>query len=181
VTVPGSGHSDEILKSLLALSDVACTGHHAAVSAGVKPSDTVAVVGDGAVGLCAVIAAKRLGAERIISLSNNPARQALARELGATDIVAERGDDGIAMDGRQPDQPESGPQATRPQPWVLTQSSGPGAPVFVRCNLRLRDRESNRAGQVKSLHGHLAASSGWCKTSAASARSSKPRAAHGRE
>jgi threonine dehydrogenase-like Zn-dependent dehydrogenase len=92
VTVPGSGHSDATMRSLVALSDVMCTGHHAAVSAGVKPGDTVAVVGDGAVGLCAIIAARRLGAGRIIALSRNPARQALAREFGATDIVAERGD-----------------------------------------------------------------------------------------
>ena len=108
VKVPGSGHSDETMRSLLALSDVMCTGHHAAVSAGVKPGSVVAVVGDGAVGLCAVIAAKRLGAARIIALSRNPARQALAREFGATDIVAERGDaataavmemtDGIGVD-----------------------------------------------------------------------------------
>ena len=80
------------MRSLLALSDVMCTGNHAAVSGGVKPGDTVAVVGDGAVGLCAVIAAKRLGATRIIALSRNPARQALGREFGATDILAERGD-----------------------------------------------------------------------------------------
>jgi threonine dehydrogenase-like Zn-dependent dehydrogenase len=92
VKVPGSGHDDATMSSLLALSDVMCTGHHAAVSAGVKGGDTVAVVGDGAVGLCAIIAAKRLGAERIIALSRNPARQALAREFGATDIVAERAD-----------------------------------------------------------------------------------------
>jgi len=92
VKVPGSGHSDETMRSLLALSDVMCTGHHAAVSAGVKPGNVVAVVGDGAVGLCAVIAAKRLGAARIIALSRNPARQALARDFGATDILAERGD-----------------------------------------------------------------------------------------
>jgi len=93
VSVPGSGHSDETMVSLLTLSDVMCTGHHAAVSAGVKKGDTVAVVGDGAVGLCAVIAAKRLGAERIIALSRNPARQVLARSFGATDILAERGDE----------------------------------------------------------------------------------------
>jgi threonine dehydrogenase-like Zn-dependent dehydrogenase len=92
VKVPGSGHADETLRSILALSDVACTGHHAAVSAGVGPGMTVAVVGDGAVGLSAVLAARRLGAERIIALSRNPARQAIAREFGATDIVAERGD-----------------------------------------------------------------------------------------
>ena len=92
VKVPGSGYSAETMRSLLALSDVMCTGHHAAVSAGVKPGNLVAVVGDGAVGLCAVIAAKRLGAALIIALSRNPARQALAREFGATDILAERGD-----------------------------------------------------------------------------------------
>lgn len=96
VPVPGSGHSDQTLASLVTLSDVMCTGHHAAVSAGVKAGDNVAVVGDGAVGLCAVIAAKRLGAGRIVALSRNPARQALAREFGATDIVAERGDEATA-------------------------------------------------------------------------------------
>lgn len=92
VPVPGSGHSDEILRSLLTLSDVMSTGHHAAVSASVGSGSVVAVVGDGAVGLCAVIAAKRLGAERIMALSRNPSRQVLAREFGATDIVPERGD-----------------------------------------------------------------------------------------
>jgi threonine dehydrogenase-like Zn-dependent dehydrogenase len=92
VPVPGSGHSDETLKSLLTLSDVMATGHHAAVSAGVKGGGTVAVVGDGAVGLCAVLASRRLGAERVIALSRNPERQKLALEFGATDIIAERGD-----------------------------------------------------------------------------------------
>jgi threonine dehydrogenase-like Zn-dependent dehydrogenase len=95
VKVPGSNHSDETLASLLTLSDVMSTGHHAAVCAGIKTGDTVAVVGDGAVGLCAIIAAKRLGAERIIALSRNPARQKLAREFGATDIVEERGEEAI--------------------------------------------------------------------------------------
>jgi threonine dehydrogenase-like Zn-dependent dehydrogenase len=92
VPVPGSGHSDRTLRSLLALSDVMSTGHHAALSAGVGKGDTVAVVGDGAVGLSAVLAANRLGAGRIIALSRHPQRQQLAREFGATDIVAERGD-----------------------------------------------------------------------------------------
>ena len=92
VPVPGTGHSGEIMRSLLALSDVMATGHHAAVSAGVKQGGTVAVVGDGAVGLCAVLASKRLGAVRVISLSRNPDRQKLALEFGATDIVEERGD-----------------------------------------------------------------------------------------
>ena len=96
VKVPGKDFTDEQLASLTALSDVMSTGYHAAISAGVKESDTVAVVGDGAVGLCAVIAAKKLGATRVIALSRNPARQALATEFGATDIVAERGEDAIA-------------------------------------------------------------------------------------
>ncbi|BFU43365.1 zinc-dependent alcohol dehydrogenase family protein [Krasilnikovia sp. MM14-A1004] len=97
VKVPAGNYSDDIMKSLLALSDVMCTGHHAAVSAGVKSGDTVAVVGDGAVGLSAVIAAQRLGAERIIALSRNPVRQAMARKFGATDIVTERGDDATKL------------------------------------------------------------------------------------
>ena len=92
VRVPGSDHSEATMRSLLALSDVMGTGHHAAVSAGVKPGCVVAVIGDGAVGLCAILAAQRLGAERIIALSRNPARQALARSFGASDAVAERGD-----------------------------------------------------------------------------------------
>ena len=92
VRVPGAGHSDETMRSLLALSDVMGTGHHAAVSAGVRPGSTVAVVGDGAVGLSAVIASGRLGAARIIALSSHPARQRLAREFGATDLIAERGE-----------------------------------------------------------------------------------------
>jgi threonine dehydrogenase-like Zn-dependent dehydrogenase len=92
VLVPGSGHSDDMLKSLLTLSDVMATGHHAAVSAGVKRGDTVAVVGDGAVGLCAVLASRRLGAERIIALSRHSERQKLALEFGATDLVEARGE-----------------------------------------------------------------------------------------
>jgi threonine dehydrogenase-like Zn-dependent dehydrogenase len=96
VPVPGRGHSDEVLLSLLALSDVMSTGHHAAAMAGVKKGDTVAVVGDGAVGLCAVLAARRLGADRIIALSRHPGRQQLARDFGATDIVAARGEEATA-------------------------------------------------------------------------------------
>ncbi|MFE4468014.1 zinc-dependent alcohol dehydrogenase family protein [Leifsonia sp. NPDC056824] len=86
----------ELIPSLLTLSDVMGTGHHAAVSAGVTEGSTVVVVGDGAVGLCAVLASKRLGASRIVAMSRHESRQALAREFGATDIVAERGDEGIA-------------------------------------------------------------------------------------
>src|SRR4051794_7617254 len=96
VTVPGSGHSDEMLASLLTLSDVFATGHHAAVCADVKEGATVGVVGDGAVGISGVLAAKRLCAERIIVLSRNPDRQALAREFGATDVVEQRGDEATA-------------------------------------------------------------------------------------
>lgn len=92
--VPGPVADDEI-PGLLTLSDVMGTGHHAAVSAGVRPGDSVAVVGDGAVGLCAIIAAKRLGAGTIIAMSRHPQRQALARELGATLIVQERRDAGV--------------------------------------------------------------------------------------
>jgi threonine dehydrogenase-like Zn-dependent dehydrogenase len=82
VTGPRSGHSDAMLRSLLTPSDVMATGHHAAVCADVEPGQTVAVVGDGAVGLCGVLAAKRLGAQRIIALSRHPDRQELAREFG---------------------------------------------------------------------------------------------------
>ena len=96
VKVPGSGYSDPMMASLLALSDVMGTGEHAAACAGVKAGDSVAVVGDGAVGLCGVIAAKRHGADRIIALSRNPARQELARTFGATDIVEQRGDEATA-------------------------------------------------------------------------------------
>jgi threonine dehydrogenase-like Zn-dependent dehydrogenase len=96
VTVPGSGHSDAMLRSLLTLSDVMCTGHHAAVCANVTAGGTVAVVGDGAVGLSAVLAAQRLGAERIIALSRHQSRQELARAFGAADVVAARGEEAIA-------------------------------------------------------------------------------------
>ena len=91
VPVPGSGHSDAMMASLLTLSDVMATGHHAAVCARVKQGDAVAVVGDGAVGLSAVLAAKRLGADRIVALSRHAARQELARDFGATDVVEQRG------------------------------------------------------------------------------------------
>jgi threonine dehydrogenase-like Zn-dependent dehydrogenase len=87
---------DHYVPSLLACSDVMGTGWYAAVAAEVKPGSTVAVVGDGAVGLCAVIAARELGAERIIAMSRYQPRQRLATAFGATDIVTERGDDGVA-------------------------------------------------------------------------------------
>jgi len=95
VATPGQP-DDALLPSLLALSDVMGTGHHAAVSAGVTTGSTVVVVGDGAVGLCAILASKRLGASRIVAMSRHADRQAIAREFGATDIVEERGAEGVA-------------------------------------------------------------------------------------
>jgi threonine dehydrogenase-like Zn-dependent dehydrogenase len=89
------GKDDALMPSLLTLSDVMGTGHHAAVVAEVGPGKRVAVVGDGAVGLCGVIAAKRLGAEQIILLGRHADRIALAREFGATDVVSERGDEAV--------------------------------------------------------------------------------------
>jgi len=88
--------SDDLVPSLLAASDVLGTGWFAAVAAEAGPGKTVAVVGDGAVGLLGVLAARQLGAERIIAMSRHEARQQLAREFGATDIVPERGEEGVA-------------------------------------------------------------------------------------
>jgi len=90
--VPG----DDLVPSLLAASDVLGTGWFGAVAADVKPGKTVAVVGDGAVGLLAVLAARQLGAEQVIAVSRHEPRQELARAFGATDIITERGDDGAA-------------------------------------------------------------------------------------
>jgi threonine dehydrogenase-like Zn-dependent dehydrogenase len=89
------GEDDALMPSLLTLADVMGTGHHAAITARVTPGKPVAVIGDGAVGLCGVIAAKRLGAEQIIMLGRHATRTALAREFGATDVVSERGDAAI--------------------------------------------------------------------------------------
>ncbi|MFD9441127.1 zinc-dependent alcohol dehydrogenase family protein [Streptomyces sp. NPDC060006] len=88
--------AEELIPSLLTLSDVMGTGWYAATAAEVRPGSTAVVVGDGAVGLCGVIAAKELGAERIIAMSRHESRQKLALEFGATDIVAERGEEGVA-------------------------------------------------------------------------------------
>ncbi|MET1042708.1 MAG: zinc-dependent alcohol dehydrogenase family protein [Microbacteriaceae bacterium] len=95
VATPGQPDPD-LIPSLLAASDVLGTGWFAAVAAEAGPGKTVAVVGDGAVGLLGILAARELGAERIIAMSRHADRQALAREFGATDIVEERGDDGVA-------------------------------------------------------------------------------------
>jgi threonine dehydrogenase-like Zn-dependent dehydrogenase len=86
---------DALMASLLTLSDVMATGHHAALNADVGPGKSVAVVGDGAVGLCGVIACRRLGAEQIILLGHHPDRVALGKEFGATDVVSERGEEAV--------------------------------------------------------------------------------------
>jgi threonine dehydrogenase-like Zn-dependent dehydrogenase len=86
---------DAMVPSLLSLSDVMATGHHAALAAAVEPGTNVVIVGDGAVGLCAVLAARRLGADHIVVMSRHEDRQRLARRFGATDIVAERGEVGV--------------------------------------------------------------------------------------
>ncbi|MEZ0089348.1 zinc-dependent alcohol dehydrogenase family protein [Streptacidiphilus sp. EB129] len=97
VRLPPEAASDQrLLTALLALSDVMATGHHAALAAGVREGATVAVVGDGAVGLCGVLAAHRLGAERIIALGRHEDRTAIARAFGATDVVAARGEEAVA-------------------------------------------------------------------------------------
>lgn len=97
VKIPGkpSDYSEGMLKSFLTLADVMATGYHAACVANVKKGDTVIVLGDGAVGQCAIIAAKMRGAKRIISTSRHADRATLAKEFGATENVAERGEDGI--------------------------------------------------------------------------------------
>ncbi|MFI7453835.1 zinc-dependent alcohol dehydrogenase family protein [Nonomuraea sp. NPDC049714] len=89
------GEDSELLPSLLTLSDVFCTGHHSAVTAGVDQGASVTVIGDGAVGLSAVLAARRLGAEQIILMGRHRERTQLGRDFGATDIVADRGEEGI--------------------------------------------------------------------------------------
>jgi threonine dehydrogenase-like Zn-dependent dehydrogenase len=96
VAIPGLP-DDDLVPSLLAASDVLGTGWFGAVAAEAGPGKTVAVVGDGAVGLLGVLAARQLGAERIIAMSRHEPRQRLAREYGATDIVEARGDDGVAQ------------------------------------------------------------------------------------
>ena len=93
VVPPRAG--DGVLPSLLTLSDVMGTGHHAAVVAKVRPGNAVAVIGDGAVGLCGVIAAKRLGAEQIVIMGRHADRIALAKHFGATDVVSERGEEAL--------------------------------------------------------------------------------------
>jgi threonine dehydrogenase-like Zn-dependent dehydrogenase len=96
VPTPGGAPSDDVVPGLLTTSDVLGTGWFAADAANVKPGATVVVVGDGAVGLLGALSAKQMGAERIIVMSRHDTRQKLAREFGATEIVSERGDEGVA-------------------------------------------------------------------------------------
>ncbi len=95
VVVP-AGFDEALIPSLLALSDVMSTGYHAAVAGGVAPGKSLTVIGDGAVGLSAVLSAKLLGATQVILMGRHQARTDLGREFGATEVVAERGDEGIA-------------------------------------------------------------------------------------
>ena len=115
VKIPGqpSDYSDEMLNSFVTLADVMATGYHAAASAEVKQSDTVVVMGDGAVGLCGVIAAKLRGAKRIIAMSRHEDRQKMAIAFGATDIVPERGDEAVQK--------------------VLAMTNGAGADAVLEC------------------------------------------------
>ncbi len=96
VVVEGGVPDDDLVPSLMSLSDVMATGWHAAVSAGVREGGTAVVVGDGAVGLCGVLAASQLGAETVIAMSRHASRQELARQFGATHVVEERGEEGAA-------------------------------------------------------------------------------------
>ncbi|WP_224273697.1 zinc-dependent alcohol dehydrogenase family protein [Nocardioides lacusdianchii] len=96
VATDGMPH-EKLIPSLLALTDVMATGWHAAVAAGVRPGGTAVVVGDGAVGLCGVLAASQMGAGRVIAMSRHESRQEIARAFGASDVVAERGEEGEAI------------------------------------------------------------------------------------
>src|SRR4051794_4092107 len=125
--------SKELIPSLLATSDVLGTGWFAADAANVKPGKTAVVVGDGAVGLLAVLSAKQMGAERIIVMSRHESRQKLAREFGATDIVTERGDEGIAR--------------------IMDMTNGIGADSVLECvgtqeSMKQAIRATRRGGQV---------------------------------
>ena len=170
VPVPGSGHPEATLRSLLALSDVMSTGHHAAVSAGVKQDDTVAVVGDGAVGLCAVLASRRLGAERIIALSRHPDRQKMALEFGATDIIQARGEEasqavleltgGIGADAALEcvgtEQSIATAVGHRPARLHHRHRRGPARPAAVRRGVLPQRRLAWRPGPGPDLHPRAA-------------------------
>lgn len=138
VKIPGQpeDYSDAMLNSLLSLADVMATGYHAARVANVKTGDTVVVVGDGAVGLCGVIAAKMRGAKRIIAMSRHADRQQLALEFGATDIIAERGDDAIAK--------------------VMTLTNHAGADAVLECvGTELSNETAMRAARPGAIVGRV--------------------------
>ncbi|MHA8111341.1 zinc-binding dehydrogenase [Lactobacillaceae bacterium Melli_B4] len=145
VKVPGKpeDYSQGMLNSFLALSDVMATGYHAARTANVQKGDTVVVVGDGAVGLCGVISAQLRGAKRIIAMSRHEDRQALAREFGATDVIAERGDEAVAK--------------------VMELTNGAGADAVLECvgselstNTALQvARPGAHVGRVGLPHGNV--------------------------
>jgi threonine dehydrogenase-like Zn-dependent dehydrogenase len=124
---------EELIPSLLTLTDVMATGWHGAVSARVRPGSTAVVVGDGAVGLCAVIAARQLGAARVVAMSRHEARQRLATEFGATHIVAERGEEGEQR--------------------VLEITDGIGADAVVECVGNRVARPGATVGFVGMPHG----------------------------
>ena len=127
--------SEDLIPSLLTLSDVMGTGWFAADAANVKPGSTVVVVGDGAVGLLGVLSAKQMGAKRIIAMSRHASRQKLAREFGATDIVTERGDEGVAR--------------------IKDLTSGLGADSVLEC---VGDRKSTRLNSSHSLTSRMPSS-----------------------
>jgi hypothetical protein len=160
--------SEDLAPDLLALSDVMGTGHHAAVSAGVGPGSTVVVVGDGAVGLCAVLASARLGAARVIAMSRHEPRQKLATEFGATDIVAERGPDGAArvmdlLDGTGADCALEcvGSQDAFDQALAVTRPGGMlgcvGAPFYTIPAARLAPVNIGLRGGVAPVRAYLPA------------------------
>jgi threonine dehydrogenase-like Zn-dependent dehydrogenase len=131
--------SDDVIPSLLTTSDVLGTGWFAVDAANVQPGSTVVVVGDGAVGLLGVLSARQMGAERIIAMSRNAPRQKLARAFGATDVVAERGDEGVAR--------------------IMDMTNGIGADSVLECvgtqEAMLQAIRCTRKGQYISLKGFL--------------------------
>ena len=137
---------DALMPSLLTLTDVMGTGHHAAVTAKVGPGKTVAVVGDGAVGLCGVIASKRLGAERIILLGSNPERTALGQEFGATDVVRERGEEAV-------ERVRELTELRRALGTRMRRSRAGGRDGTRDCPIRRRDRSGRRPRARHDAHG----------------------------
>ena len=170
-----------LIPSLLTLSDVFGTGYHAAVKAGVKPGDTVTVIGDGAVGLLAVLSASRLGAERIILMGRHRARTDLGREFGATDVVAERGEEGIAQvreltGGARHPGSCSKPSATCPPTNRPTASSAPAGSSAVSASPSTRTHPSASAASSAATspspaapHPHAPTSRNSCPTSSKAA------------